>query len=50
MKFYKKNVSFEKIFLNLKKLNNKFQKITTKSTFRKKYFSYKNFFENMRIY
>ena len=30
IKFYKKNknVSFEKIFLNLKKLNNKFQKIT----------------------
>ena len=41
--FYKKiKISLLKKYFE-KKLNNKFQKITTKSTFRKKYFSYKNF-------
>ena len=50
--FINKNVSFEKIFLNFK-INYKFQKISfsiksTKSTFRKKIFCKKKFFENTK--
>ena len=47
----KKNVYFEKIFLNLKSINNKFQKIPfsiKSSTFRKNILLIKKFFENTK--